>query len=181
MTAETAQTASFFQNDYLGALRTVFADGGVSIGGITYEDITDHPELDSPDLDPQFATVPALLALGAHSTGVNIFFVRTLSPIGIEAFAPNPGPAGLASTPQSGVIVALDTLCYQDWTAIARLTAHEVAKYMGLYENIDLDGHVDPIDDSDMTSNNLMFNSQTGGTTLSPGQRTILSRSVVLQ
>ncbi|HTR55554.1 MAG TPA: hypothetical protein VMJ10_32980 [Kofleriaceae bacterium] len=179
MTAATAQTASFFQNDYLGALRSVFADGGVSIGGITYEDITDHPELDSPEA----TTAASLLALGAFPTGVNIFFVRTLSPIGLQAFGPNPGPAGLANTPQSGVIVSLDTLCYQNWAEVARLTAHEVAKYMGLYENVDLNNNNDPIgDDVDSTpSDNLMFNSELGGTTLSPGQRAILSRSVVLQ
>jgi hypothetical protein len=82
---------------------------------------------------------------------------------------------------QSGVIVALDSLCYQPWDQLARLTAHEIAKYMGLYENVDLDGNPDPISDTDSSTNNLMFNSVLGGTALSPDQRSILAHSVVLQ
>ncbi|HEY1554730.1 MAG TPA: hypothetical protein VGF94_07820 [Kofleriaceae bacterium] len=175
--ASAAQSGSFFQNDFLGALRSVFADGGVQLAGITYEDITDHPELDAPEQQDE----SALLALGTHSTGVNVFFVRTLSPIGIEALGPTPGPAGIAGSLQSGVIVALDSLCYQPWDQLARLTAHEIAKYMGLYENVDLDGNPDPISDTDSSTNNLMFNSVLGGTALSPDQRSILAHSVVLQ
>ena len=42
------------------------------------------------------------------------------------------------------------------------MTAHELARYMGLYNNVEL-GHpdeLDPIDDSDATENNLMFYSE---------------------
>jgi hypothetical protein len=111
-----------------------------------------------------------------------VFFVRTLSPVGLQAISPNPGPAGLANTRQSGVVIGLDTLCYRSWPQLARLTAHELARYMGLYNNIELDpAHVDPIADSDMSISNLMFYSELGGVFLSDGQREILSRSPVLR
>ena len=172
-----AQSASYFQSDFLGELRTIFAHGGVTLGTMTYEDLRDHPDLDGLDI----ADAPSLLALGAHTVGVNVFFVRTLRPVGLQAFGPNPGPAGLAGTAQSGIVVGLDTLCYKSWKDLARLTAHELARYMGLYDNIDLDGHPDPIDDSDQTSSNLMFYSDANGTDLSDGQRQILTRSPVLR
>jgi hypothetical protein len=175
--AQSAQSAAFFQDDFLGMLRTVFAQGGVSLGTMSYEDLRDHPELDGLDV----ADAASLLALGAHDGGINVFFVRTLRPVGLQAFGPNPGPAGIAGTHASGVIVGVDTLCYRSWTQLARLTAHELARYMGLFDNIELDGHTDPIADSDTSSTNLMFYSELGGTGLSDGQRQILSRSPVLR
>jgi hypothetical protein len=178
LNATIAQSSSFFQSDFLGMLRSVFEHGGVTLGTMTYEDLRDHPDLDGLDI----ADAPSLLALGAHDTGINVFFVRTLRPVGLQAFGPNPGPAGIASTRASGIVVGLDTLCYEKWTDVARLTAHELARYMGLYNNAELDGmHFDPIDDSDKTSDNLMFYSDLGGTDLSDGQRNILTRSPVLR
>lgn len=176
--ATTASTAGFFQSDFLGMLRGVLTNnGGLKLGAITYEDLRNHPDLDALDL----ANAPALLALGAHDVGVNVFFVRSLSPVGLQAYAPSPGPAGLAGTRGSGVVIGLDTLCYRSWQEVARLTAHEIARYMGLYDNVEIDQNVDPILDSDTSSSNLMFYSELGGTDLSNGQRDILSRSPVLR
>jgi hypothetical protein len=175
--AATAESASFFQTEFLGSLRSIFATAGVALGELDYTDLRDHPDLDG--LDVSDAT--ELLALGSNSDGVNVFFVRSLSPAGLQAYGPNPGPAGIGTTGQSGVIVALDSLCYRSWTDVARVSAHEIARYMGLYDNIDIDNTTDPISDSDTSSANLMFYSDLGGTELSPGQRTILSHSVVLQ
>ena len=109
-----------------------------------------------------------------------------MSPAGVQAFGPNPGPAGLASTPdvgiQSGVIISVDSLCYESWAELARLTTHELARYMGLYNNVEFDGHVDPIGDSDQSSSNLMYFSEVGGgTSLSTNQVKILGRSPVLR
>jgi hypothetical protein len=78
-------------------------------------------------------------------------------------------------------VIGLDTLCYRSWQDVARLTAHEIARYMGLYDNVEIDQNVDPILDSDTSSSNLMFYSELGGTDLSNGQRDILSRSPVLR
>lgn len=175
--ASTASTKAFFQHEYLLTLRGVFAQAGVALGTLTYEDLRDHPDLDGLDV----VNAPALLALGTHEVGINVFFVRSLSPIGLQAYAPLPGPAGLAGTRGSGIIIGLDTLCYRDWTTLARTTARELARYMGLYDNLAIDGQLDPIRDSDASSSNLMFYSEFGGTDLSAGQRNILGRSAVLR
>ena len=84
----------------------------------------------------------------------------------------------------SGIVIGVDTLCYRSWQDLARLTAHEVARYMGLYDNVEIDPtHTDPIHDNDAQdpSTNLMFYSELGGYSLSPGQRDILTRSPVLR
>jgi hypothetical protein len=86
------------------------------------------------------------------------------------------------------VIISLDTLCYRSWPQLARLTAHELARYMGLYRNVEQDPlqpttlHYDPIPpEMDASSSNLMFYSELGGTALSSGQADILGRSPVLR
>jgi len=189
LTSATAQTAGYFQNDYLGALKGMLRTAGITIGEITYEDL-DAPALDGLDI----ADAGTLFEQGTHATGVNIFFVRTLSPAGLQAYGPNPGPAGRPGTSQSGIAISLDTLCYRDWAptatssaSVARITAHEIARYLGLYHNVEPeyaqgDGAADDgIDDDDTSAANLMFYSELGGTQLTDGQRAILSRSPVLQ
>ncbi len=187
--AATAKEASFFQDDYLSALKDIFARGGVTLNRMSYDDILDHPDLDALDV----SKVGSLLSLGKDPVGINVFFVRTLSPIGLQAYAPNPGPAGLGGTRQSGIVIGLDTLCYRGWSQLARLTAHELARYMGLYKNIENDPsnpatlYYDPIVEGDELGagtdflSNLMFYSERGGTDISPNQREILSRSAVLR
>lgn len=180
--ADAATTAPFFQNEFLAELRTIFAGGGLALGAATYEDVKDHADLDGLDV----ADVGSLLALGDHDTGIDVFFVRTLSPAGLQAYAPNPGPAGIGGTKQSGIVIGIDTLCYRSWSSLARLTAHEIGRYMGLFHNVELEvgQHPtwrDPIADSDDSTNNLMYFSERGGTALSPGQREILTRSGVLR
>jgi len=175
--AGAAQTEPFFQSDFLGELRTIFAHGGIALGATSYKDVLDHPDLDGLDV----ADAGSLLSLGSSPVGINVFFVRSLSPVGLQAFGPNPGPAGLANTRQSGIVIGLDTLCYRTWTQLARLTAHELARYMGLHHNVELANWRDKIDDSDDSSNNLMFFSEFGKVEISPGQRDILTRSGVLR
>jgi hypothetical protein len=182
--ATSAQGASFFAG-YLSEIKNILGTAVYfEVGNVTYEDLRDHADLDG--LDVENAT--SLLSLGSHSSGVNVFFVRTLSPIGLQAIGPNPGPAGLANTRKSGIVIGVDTLCYRTWNELARLTAHEIARYMGLFDNVSIDAdvgldtnQVDPIPDSDQSSSNLMFYSERGGTFLSEGQKQILRRSAVLR
>ncbi len=180
--ASRARDAAFFQEDFVGALRTIFAGGGIELGSTSYQDVLDKPDLDGLAIED----AGALLALGTHDVGINVFFVRTLSPVGLQAFGPNPGPAGLGGTQQSGIVIGIDTLCYRSWTQLARLTAHELARYMGLYHNVELEVAQHPtwrdaIDDTDDARTNLMFFSELGGTELSAGQREILTKSAVLR
>jgi hypothetical protein len=182
LNAASAPDAAFFKDDFVGGLKGIFAHGGIALGVQTYDDITGHPDLDGLDI----AEAASLLSLGMYGGGVNVFFVRTLSPVGLEAFGPNPGPAGLGGTAESGVVIGMDTLCYRTWSQVARLTAHEVARYMGLFHNVEAEigAHAkwqDPILDSDQSSSNLMFYSEFGGVDLSEGQREILAKSAVLR
>jgi hypothetical protein len=166
-----------FQRDFLDTLRSIFKDSAaLTLGEITYEDIS-RPDLDGLEI----SNVGALLTLGKHPRGVNVFFVRSLSPMGIQAYSPSPGPAGLGGTPRSGIVIGIDTLCYRSWQQLARLTAHEIARYMGLYQNVEVGGHTDGIADSDDSTDNLMFYSELGGISLSAGQRDILRKSPVLR
>ncbi|HEY0255104.1 MAG TPA: hypothetical protein VGC41_26435, partial [Kofleriaceae bacterium] len=123
--ATAAHDQPFFQSEFVGQLRTIFASGGVALGDPSYEDLKNHPDLDGLDV----SNAGDLLKLGTHPMGVNVFFVRTISPGGLQAYGPNPGPAGIAGTSQSGVIISLESLCYSDWSDIARVTAREVARY----------------------------------------------------
>lgn len=180
--ATTAPSEPSFQDVYLRQLRGVFSRAGLKFEEPTYDDITDRPELSGLNV----ADAGKLFALGSYSTGVNIFLVRSLSPIGVQAFGPNPGPAGLRGTPQSGIVIGLDTLCYRSWSDVARLTAHEIARYMGLYHNVELDVEHhptwrDPFSDTDDSARNLMYFSEFGGTELSSGQKAQLLRSGVLR
>lgn len=183
LNAQTAVTGPTFKGRYLAALSSYLAASDIALAttGVTYEDVKDHPDLDAP----AFANVNDLLKLGAYRGGINVFFVRSLSPAGVQAFSPNPGPAGLASgdgVGQAGVIISLDTLCYESWEQVARLTTRELARYMGLYNVVEIDDHADPINDSEPLPSNLMYYSDAaGGTILSKGQRKILSQSPVLR
>jgi hypothetical protein len=177
-----AAAAGVFQDEYLAALRQIFVPVGITIGTVTYEDISNRPELDGLDV----ANASALLSLGKYATGINVFFVRSLSPLGVQAYGPNPGPAGLGSTPQSGIAISVDTLCYRRWASVGRLTGYEIARYMGLYHNVELETAEhptwrDPIPDSGDTADNLMYFSSAGGTDLSAGQAALLMQSAVLR
>ncbi len=176
--AATAQTSTAFQTGYLGALRSIFGRAGIALGSFTYDDLPGHPDLDGLDT----ADLGALLSLSSHAGGVNVFFVRTLSPAGMLALVGGtPGAPGLPGTAASGVAVSIDSLCYQDWPTLARVTAHGLARHLGLYRNTEPDGHADPIADSDTGVANLLYYGEFGGTDLSEGQRAVLRTSPVLR
>jgi hypothetical protein len=185
LSADAAQGTAFFQTEYLGELKRVLLRGGIKVNPASYQDIPDRHTLDGIDV----ADLGALFALGTDSTGIDVFFVRSLSPLGVEVFGPSPGPAGVART--SGIAVSLDTLCYRDWPAIARLTAHAIGHYMGLYHTIEppdpVQGPNDPpwqdLDmDTDDSNSNLMYFSQfRDGDILTVEQTFTLTRSPTLQ
>ena len=185
LSAGAAQGAAFFQTDYLGELQRVFGRIGIRVNAASYQDIPDRHALDGVDV----SDLGSLFTLGADSTGIDVFFVRSLSPLGVEVSGPTPGPAGVART--SGIAISLDTLCYRDWRAVARLTAHAIGHYMGLYHNVEppdpVQGPSDPpwedLDaDTDSSSSNLMYFSQLrDGSDLTVDQTFTLSRSPVLR
>jgi hypothetical protein len=184
----TDEYSGWFQERFLGQLRVIFARAAIALGTVTYDDITGHPELDGLDSE----NLSDLLELATHPGGVNVFFVRTIAPVGLQALVgsdKNPGDPTPGS-PIGGVAVAVDTMCYRSWEQFARVTAHAIAREMALYRNLEpapFDTFEDPIADSPGAENptqaldNLMHFSEFGGTSLTPEQREILRRSATLR
>lgn len=178
--AVAAQTSSDFQ-DYLSDLFVIFSNAGVilDLTEATYTDIPGRGDLDGLDS----SRLGDLLELSSHEGGVHLFFVRSIAPAGIEGLAGGPPmPPGRPGTRASGVAIATDTLCYADWSYLARTTAHEIARGLGLQRSVEPDGYVDQIDDSDFETDNLMYFSDRGDPVLrlSDGQKAILRRNPVL-
>ncbi len=170
ISADSAQHSNDFQVQYLDQLRAIFS-GVLAIGDVTYQDVS-RPDLDGIDQDK----LPRLIELSTTNSGINVFFVRTISPPGIQALAGGrPGPPNVAGTTASGVAISLETLCYRDWNVVARTTAHEIGRHLGLFRNRQPDtGHPDTIPDSMPDSSNLMYFGEFGGTVLSEGQKKVL-------
>lgn len=177
LSAASAPTSPVFQG-YVHRIEGILAQADIQLGTITYQDISDRGDLDTIDRE----RLGDLLALAQQQSGVSVFLVRSITPVGVEALAgATPGPPLTAGTTQSGIAVGMDTLCYRHWDDLARLTTHTLARQMGLYHNRDPDGHLDPIPDSDESSDNLMFFGEFGGTSLSSQQQDVLRRYPGLQ
>ncbi len=170
LSAQNAINSNPFQEKYLKSLKAILRNGDLQIGQVTYTDI------DRADLD---GIVPgklgSLFERSTNPSGIAIFLVRSLSPDGVLAQSGGtPGPPRSPGTPSSGVAISMDTLCYRSWESLARITGHSVAGQMGLWNNRDPQGILDPISDSGTSPENLMFFGEFGGTELSEGQKKIL-------
>jgi hypothetical protein len=188
LTAATAAApGGAFQDEFMAKLRVIFARAGIALSAATYDDLPLVPQFDGLDA----ADLPDLLRLASHRGGVNVFFVRTIAPVGLQILVggdKNPGDPNLG--PRAGVAVSIDSMCYRDWADLGRLAAHAIARQMGLFRNVEpppFGDFADPIDDSaDETDPaaariNLMNFSEFGGDDLSNGQEDILRRSAVLR
>ncbi len=170
LNALSAPGLNTFKNEYLGEIRAILGGGNLTIGNVRYTD------LQRADLDGIVGdNLPSLLRLADNESGIAIFFVRSLSPDGVQAqIGGVPGPPRTPGTVGSGIAISADTLCYRSWQTLARVTSHSIAGQMGLWNNRDPQGIKDPISDSDSLSDNLMFFSEFGGRELSEGQKKIL-------
>ncbi len=172
--AQSAQESNSFRLNFVEALRAIFAQANIEIGLVTYGDIPLRGDLDGL----QKEDLPKLLELSDQPTGITIYFVRSITPAGIQAIAGGtPGPPRQPGTAASGIAVSYDTLCYRGWQDVARATAHEIGRYMGLYRNRQPDPDAlwpDPIKDSPADTDNLMFYGEFGGRKLSEGQGAVL-------
>ena len=161
---------------YISALREIFGAAQIVIDNITYTDLATRADLDGLR-DTELAS---LLAESTASSGINVFFTRSISPLGVQALiGGTPGPPNISGTPASGIAIAVDTACYREWgvagpQSLPRITAHAIARYMGLFRNREPTGWQDPIPDSDASADNLMFFTEYGGVELSIGQAQVL-------
>lgn len=178
-----AQSSTVFQTQYLAELDVIFASAGVILDSedATYTDILDRGDLDGLDQ----SRLGDLLALSSHEGGVHVFFVRSISPAGIEGLVGGPpAPPGVPGSRASGVAIATDTLCYADWNYLARTTAHEIARALGLQRSVEPDGYEDALTDpttgSGYEPTNLMYFSDNGDSHLSTDQARMLRLSPVM-
>ena len=179
--AVEARASPVFQDVYLAELALIFARAGVTLDrdDVTYTDI-DRPDLDGLDQ----SRLGDLLALSEHEGGVHVFFVRSISPAGIEGLVGGqPMPPGVPGTRASGVAIATDTLCYAGWKYLARTTAHEIARGLGLWRTVEPDGREDALGDTGYEPDNLMYFSDPGDDItpeLSESQKAILRGNPVM-
>lgn len=184
----TAPTDPDFQTTFLRRLREIFAAANIAIGSITYEATTAPVELEG--LASERAA--ELFATADDDHGVAVYFVRTIMPAGIETIVGGTPGAPLPRTGASGIAIAATALCnntdpaHRDdpaWDRVARVTAHAIARHLGLYRNREPEpeGAVDPLIDSPTSDDNLMYWGEEGGTALSTEQREILRASPVLR
>lgn len=170
--AKRAPSSPRFQS-YVSQVRRTLGEAGIILADPTYSDLADRADLDSLDRD----RAGELFVLGGDRDGINVFLVRSISPIGVQvAVNATPGPPRTTGTSASGVAIGVDTLCYQGWPDLARLTAHAIARQMGLYYSRDPSGYPDPIPDTDGSADNLLYFGDQGGSSLSRGQAKVLSR-----
>lgn len=173
-----AATASAQFQSFVGEIDGIMGPSGIRLGTVTYTDVRGRGDLDSVSRE----RLGDLLSLATEPTGISVFLVRSTEPVGVQAMiGGQPGPPRTAGTRASGVAVSMDTLCYRDWHALARITAHAMSRQMGLYYNRAPDGAEDTISDSDESMENLMFFGDFGGSQLSEGQREVLRRYPGLQ
>jgi hypothetical protein len=177
LNATIAPELPVFRDEYVNTLRAIFAGAGVALASPTYDDLTGAASLDNVTS----TNLRAVLAMGKYKSGINVFFVRSLSPAGIPVVGPTPGTAGLVGSPASGIVISLEPLCYQGWSGFARTTAHQLARYMGLYPTKDLSGLSDAVSDTGNERDNLMYFSEGGGTKVTAGQRSVLVTSPAVE
>lgn len=169
--AQTASALSVFQG-YIQRIGYILGQAGVSLGAVTYHDVGDQTLLDALEA----GDIAQLASLSTTDTGINLFLVRSIDPGGIQVLsAGTPGAPRAAGSRTSGIAVSMDTLCYRSWNELSRITSHAIARQMGLFRNIEPESNIqDPISDSLDDDTNLMFYSEFGGITLSPGQAQVL-------
>jgi hypothetical protein len=178
MNAAAAEASPAIQGEFLPALRQALLGADITVGSISYRDLEKRPDLDTVSADE----LPELYAQSRGGmAAVNVFLVRSVQPAGVLGLSGGtPGPM-FHGTAHSGVVLSADSLCFQSWTQLGRTAAHESAHYLGLFHNVEHDGHRDPLDDSNLSTSNLMYFGLSDDSELSSEQGAILRTSPVLR
>ena len=173
-----AEAGSPWQSELLPAWQAAFAPAGITLGTMRYADRADQPTLDAVRPDE----LGALFALGKRGrAALDVYVVRSIYPLGTLAVAGGtPGPIE-HSTSHSGIVVSADALCLLGWDDFGRIIAHAAARYLGLYESVDVHGRRDLLVSTDDGSNNLVYFRLGSTTDLTEEQATILRSNPVLR
>lgn len=183
VSAATAAGDTRLQN-ILSRMSTILAGQGITVGAITYYDVTDarYDEVTS-------AEFPDLLALSsmASEERLNLFFVSEAIGGGVVGVSGAIGGPKRNGTEISGVMSI-----YSGFTTntVGLICAHEVGHFLGLFHTVEQNGSHDFIDDTDecpatgagssgdcngvVGGGYLMHWQAVGGIAITPGQGTVL-------
>lgn len=168
--------------DIFARVDTILSAQGIRLGDVDGYDVADATYDDVTQ-----AEFPGLLSLSsaAAKRRLNYFLVRTAIGGGVLGIAAKIDGPALNGTPVSGVMglwIENPTASQRD--LVARVMAHEMGHFLGLYHTTESDGTHDFVDDtftcpaggcSDPTQKYLMhWNASTGGSLLTNGQGLVL-------
>jgi hypothetical protein len=163
--------------EVLDAWGDVFAPAGILIGQVEYEDVLNRPDLDAIETHE----LPELFALGDERSGLHVYVVRSLQPLGVlVSIGGRPGPVQ-PGTARSGVVLSADALCLLAPREVGTLLARAAAGYMGLHETVSVEGVPDGLDSTGLDGDNLLYYRLGKGVDLTGEQRDILRGSPLLR
>src|SRR5581483_6291120 len=168
-------------------IRNIFAQAGLTISNVTFHDVTGPNTIKVntassgsmlQDLDNILRTDTA----GKGTTpGLDVVLVRQIQDpngadsgvLGIAGGIPGAPELGTA---HSGAVVSIETKCNNYFAPTA---SHELAHTLGLYHNVEQDGHHDPLTDTAADGqNNLMYWIENQGMHLTVQQSTVIRDDV---
>ena len=184
LTAATAPSSSAMKK-VLANFSMIYAKAGITIGTVNYYDLSRSDLYDINGNDE--ATLNKLFETSSFlsNRAVNVFLVRSMSPMGLLGVAGGiPGPP-IHGTAHSGIVANWDGQCYG---VMGNVVPHEVGHYLGLFHNIEADAkgnddptHQDAIDDTNTSHNNLMYWNEEGGDEVSAGQGWVMRGSFLVE
>ena len=176
------------RSSFEATLASIFAGAGITVSPILYMGVKGASSITLADAPP-LTELDALLATATAGDAsdvlelvlVDAIHTRNGDVVGIAGGTPS--STGVPGTPHSGAAVALTALCEagggaEGGRSLAIASAHELGHSLGLFHNVEHDGHTSPLgDDAAMGADNLMYWTEDGGdnqTQLSPNQKMVL-------